>query len=72
MEEDSKRRERESKVANRAANRSGRPRGRPKSEGAKPWEASGKSKATHYRHKKAAKKAAMSAANGETKNASAV
>jgi hypothetical protein len=68
MEENKKRRDRDSKAANRAANRSGRPRGRPKSEGAKPWEPLGISKATYYRRQKVAK----SGTNGETKNASAV
>ena len=68
MEEDSKRRDRELKAANRAANRSGRPRGRPKSVGAKPWEPLGISKSTYYRRQKVA----TTATNGETKNASAV
>ena len=51
------------KRAERAAECSGRPRGRPKSEGSKPWEALGISKAADFRRRE---KAAMS----ETKNAS--
>jgi hypothetical protein len=69
VKEDRKRRDRESKAANRAANRSGRPRGRPKSEGAKVYELLGIPKATYYRRRK---KAAMIGTNSETKNVSAI
>jgi hypothetical protein len=59
MQEEAKRKDRERKRAERAAESSHRPRGRPKSEGAKPWEASGMSKSTYYRNKRETENASV-------------
>jgi hypothetical protein len=51
MAQEQKHKNRERKRAKRAAKKSGRPRGRPKKDGAEPWIALGKSRATYFRHK---------------------
>jgi hypothetical protein len=72
MKAKKQRRERERLRAVRAANRSGRKRGRPRTEGVRPWDALGMSRAQYYRLKAAGTLPPGETPRNETKNAYAL